>query len=76
MLMKKNDALFLVLCTWNARPATVTVRLDTAALGLEPGTAVNPENPDERLEFDGKTLKIGMAGYGVSLVRFGKVATP
>jgi len=69
LLLRRGQDLLLVLCTWNPKPETVTLRLDGQALGLTLSAATDAET-GEALKFDGEgTLAIPLPGYGVRLVR-------
>jgi hypothetical protein len=69
LLLQCGRELLLVLCTWNPKPETVTLRLDRPALGLTPAAATDVET-NEALRFDGEgTLTVPLDGYGVRMVR-------
>jgi len=68
LLLKRNGELMLVLCTWNAKPATETLTLDTKALGLTPAAATDEET-GEALKLEGGKLTVPLDAYGVRLIR-------
>jgi hypothetical protein len=68
LLLQRNGALMLLVCTWNSNPETVDFKLDTARLGMQPAAATDAED-GAKLDFDGKTLKLPLDGYGVRIVK-------
>jgi hypothetical protein len=70
LLLKRGDALLLLVCTWNKEPATVTVTVDAKALGLTPTAARDLERPEaEALPVQQGALTLPLDGYAVRLLR-------
>ncbi|MFW6164483.1 MAG: glycoside hydrolase domain-containing protein, partial [Planctomycetota bacterium] len=69
LLLRRGDALLAVLCTWNPKPETVTLTLDTEALGLTPKAATDAESGEALGIKGGKTLTVPLDGYGVRILR-------
>jgi hypothetical protein len=68
LLLRRKGQAFIAVCTWNPEPETVTLALDSEALGLDLRQAENAET-GEALPFDNNTLTLALPGYGVRLVR-------
>ena len=68
LLVKRNNELLLVLCTWNPEPESVEVKLDPVILGMTPAAASNEETKEAIPFADGK-LTLKLDGYGVRMIR-------
>ena len=69
ILLQRGRELLLVLCTWNPKPQTVALTLETKALGLSPSEAVDPETGEKLALEGGRKIVVPMPGYGVRAVR-------
>ncbi len=68
LVLKRGTEAFLLACTWNPKPATVTVTFAKDTLGLTPAAAEDAETK-EALGVANGALTLPMPGYGVRLVR-------
>jgi hypothetical protein len=67
-LLKRGNELMVVLCTWNPKPATVTLTFDSKALGLKLASAADCET-NEALKVEGDKVTVPLVGYGVRVLR-------
>jgi len=68
ILLKRNNELLLVVCTWNPQPETVEITFDSEKLGMTPATAVNAET-NAVLPLQDTTAKLDLSAYGVEVIR-------
>ncbi len=68
VLLKRGRELMLVLCTWNSKPETVVLTLDTKALKLKPATAINAET-EEPFRLNASRITVPLPSYGVRILR-------
>jgi len=68
LLLERNGELMIVFATWNPEAATVSLTLDTAALGVDVKEALNAET-GAAVAFDGREIALDLEGYEVGIVR-------
>lgn len=68
LVLARGKEALAVICTWNAKPATVSFRLDTGKLGVKPRTAADAET-GAAIPLEGGKFSLELAGYDVRVVR-------
>lgn len=68
LLLQRRGELLLLLCTWNPKPETVTLTLNSKSLVLSPTNATDVETK-AALPYANNTLTVPLDGYGVRMIR-------
>ncbi|MFW6061028.1 MAG: glycoside hydrolase domain-containing protein, partial [Phycisphaeraceae bacterium] len=68
LLLQRDEALMIVLCTWNPEASEVTLRLDAEALDVSLGEAVDA-NSGEVLPMEDHRVTVSMEGHGARIIR-------
>jgi len=69
ILLKKDEELLLVLCTWRPKPHTAELAFDARALGSNLSEATDAESGEKLAVKGGSALSVPLDGYGVRIVR-------